>query len=81
MARQVKVWITGQLDKQIITNPPFEGKEKNYLRAQIARIFHSTHLMPKGVWKLDEENPRAIVEEEAPEEGELFNPTTSEMKD
>lgn len=69
--------ITGDLDKKIYTNPPFEGSEKNYLRAQIARISHSTTLLPKGLWKIDEESERQIVEEEAPEEGELLSPNTS----
>jgi len=28
--------------------------------------------VPAGQWKLDEENPREIVAEEGPEEGELL---------
>jgi radial spoke head protein 4A len=63
MARKVKVIITGDLEKKIYTNPPFEGTEKNYLRAQIARISHSTALYPKGLYKVDEENDREILEE------------------
>ena len=35
-ARQIKVLFTGDLEHSIITNPFFFGKEKNYLRAQIA---------------------------------------------
>lgn len=71
--------LTGNLDRDIITNPFFFGKEKNYLRAQIARISHSTTLMPVGQWQLDEENPREIVAREAPDEGELMQAATSAM--
>jgi len=37
--------------------------------------------VPAGQWKLDEENPREIVAEEGPEEGELLQATTSAMCD
>jgi len=51
-ARQIKVLFSGDLERTIFTNPFFFGKEKNYLRAQIARISHSTTLCPKGLWRL-----------------------------
>lgn len=41
-ARQIKVLLTGDLERPIYSNPFFFGKEKHYLRAQIARIMHST---------------------------------------
>ena len=44
MSRKVKVLLTGDLERDIYTNPFFFGKEKNYLRAQIARIYFSTAL-------------------------------------
>ena len=70
MSRKVKVLLTGNLERDIITNPFFFGKEKNYLRAQIARISHSTNLVPTGVWNVNEEEPRGeLAEPEAPEEG------------
>lgn len=37
-AREIKVNFSGDLERKIITNPFFFGKEKHYLRAQIARI-------------------------------------------
>lgn len=46
MSRKIKVLLTGDLERDIITNPFFSGKEKNYLRAQIARISASTTLLP-----------------------------------
>ena len=45
-ARGIKVLFTGDLERTIYTNPFFFGKEKHYLRAQIARISHSTSLAP-----------------------------------
>lgn len=33
MSRKIKVLLTGDLERDIITNPFFFGKEKNYLRA------------------------------------------------
>jgi len=41
-ARGVKVCFSGNLDRDITTNPFFFRKEAFYLRAQIARICHST---------------------------------------
>jgi len=32
-ARQLKILFTGDLEKDIISNPFFHGKEKHYLRA------------------------------------------------
>ena len=37
-ARQIKILLTGDLERPIFTNPFYFGKEKNYLRAQISRI-------------------------------------------
>lgn len=74
-AREIKVLLTGDLERPIFTNPFFFGKEKHYLRAQIARISHSTTLIPKGLYKVNEENDREI-EEFVPEgEGEVPQPT------
>ncbi|KAH9642274.1 hypothetical protein HF086_009638 [Spodoptera exigua] len=40
--------MTGDLDSEVITFPPFEGTEKEYLRAQIARIAAATSVSPQG---------------------------------
>ena len=74
-ARVFKKYFTGRLDAPVVSYPPFEGTEAHYLRAQIARINHSTALLPKGVMRLVEDSPREI-EENTPEEGELVMPTT-----
>lgn len=40
---------------QVISFPPFPGKEANYLRAQIARISAGTQISPVGFYQFDEE--------------------------
>ena len=77
-AREVKVHFTGDLEKKIITNPFFFKREKNYLRAQIARITLSTTLVPKGYYRTLEENDKEI-EENTPVEGLLQLPSTLSM--
>jgi radial spoke head protein 4A len=68
-ARQIKVKFTGDLQRKVFTNPFFFGLEIHYLRAQIARIAHSTAIMPRRLWKLSEDNDRDI-EEATTEEGD-----------
>lgn len=41
-SRQVKKIMTGNLNASIESNPPFPGKERHFLRAMLARIFHAT---------------------------------------
>ncbi|CAF0833974.1 unnamed protein product [Didymodactylos carnosus] len=47
-ARQIRSLFTGCLTAQVNGYPPFEGVEKDYLRAQIARITATTHVAPAG---------------------------------
>ncbi|CAH2044783.1 unnamed protein product, partial [Iphiclides podalirius] len=42
--------MTGDLDAEIQTFPPFEGTERHYLRAQIARIAAATSVSPQGFY-------------------------------
>ncbi|XP_052744158.1 radial spoke head protein 6 homolog A [Bicyclus anynana] len=48
VARLTVRCMTGDLDAEVLTFPPFEGTERNYLRAQIARIHASTSISPQG---------------------------------
>lgn len=71
------------MNRPIYTNPTFSASyEKVYLRAQIARIMHSTTLVPKGIYKIDDpvEAPREIGLSE-PEEGQenVILPSTKDM--
>lgn len=50
------------VSRQIHSFPPFPGTERNYLRAQIARISATTHVAPIGFFTLGEE-----IEEEMDE--------------
>lgn len=73
-ARSIKVLFTGDLEREIITNPFFFGKEKHYLRAQIARISHGTTIIPNGLYKLgeaeEEGGPQLEIEAKDPENEE-----------
>jgi radial spoke head protein 4A len=66
VARKIRKLFTGNLNTTIVSNPHFPGKEKEYLRAQIARITHSTYLEPRGLHKTVEDNPMEIENEEEP---------------
>ena len=79
-ARDIKVKFTGDLERKIITNPFFHGQEKHYLRAQIARISHSTTIMPGGMHKLQEDNAKEIEPIEF-EEGKEYKPSTESQTD
>lgn len=63
LARQIKHIFTGDLDAKVITNPFFEGTEKELLRAQIARINQTTTLVPSGLYKVNEENKNEVIDE------------------
>ncbi len=53
-ARHLKVFFTGDLSKEIKSYPAYPGTEKNYLRAQIARISATTHVSPAGRFKFSD---------------------------
>ena len=63
VARMIKYVFTGDLNASIDSCPPFPGKERHLLRAQLARIQHATELCPKGSYEIDDEtqaiNPAA----------------------
>lgn len=63
-ARSIKHIFTGDLNACVNANPPFPGKERHLLRAQLARIFHATALIPKGLFEMDEETSEIKFAEE-----------------
>lgn len=63
-ARQIKHTFSGDLNSSIDSNPVFPGKERHYLRAQIARIAMSSDLIPKGLLEVDEETNQEKFAEE-----------------
>jgi radial spoke head protein 4A len=60
----IKYIFTGNLNATINSNPPFPGKERHLLRAQIARITHGATLIPKGLLEVDEETGQEKYAEE-----------------
>lgn len=62
-SRQFKHILSGDLNADILTSPPFPGKERHFLRAQIARISHATTLFPKGLLEPheDQENFEGVL--------------------
>ena len=77
-SRAVRKYFTGNLDADVRAFPPFPGSEKEYLRAQIARIVHATTLCPAGKFALDEEEEVKETVNEVPEE-EYVRKTPAEM--
>jgi hypothetical protein len=63
-ARQIKHLFTGNLAAPVDSNPLFPGKERHYLRAQIARITMGTVITPKGIYAFDEETKLESFEPE-----------------
>lgn len=54
-SRQFKRFLTGDLEASVPSYPPFAGKEKNLLRATIARIVGATSISPDGFFTLNED--------------------------
>ena len=66
VARQLRHIFTGRPNAEVICNPFFSGKEKELLRAQIARISQATTIEQRGLHKRQEENDKEIID--VPEE-------------
>lgn len=77
-ARTIRVLLTGDLNRKIVTNPFYGKTEAFYLRAQIARIAMATTLAPKGIYRLNEDD-KNVIEENTPEEGPIVPPSTLAM--
>ena len=68
-SRLIRYSFTGDLNRNIYSNPYFNGQEKHYLRCQISRIYHGTKLVPTiNHYNIeDPENPfKAFVLNEKP---------------
>jgi radial spoke head protein 4A len=63
-ARKICKLLTGNLAASVPSCPPFPGTERQFLRAQIARIGHATTLCPKGCFVPPEEDEGEITENE-----------------
>lgn len=56
--------MTGDLNACIDSNPPFPGKERHFLRAQLSRIFHATSIVPMGIFEVEEDSGDMKMAEE-----------------
>lgn len=62
VSRMIKHVMTGNLNAPLNTNPPFPGKERHFLRSQIARISHNTTIAPAGLYgESQDENVKELV--------------------
>ncbi|CAI6354534.1 unnamed protein product [Macrosiphum euphorbiae] len=52
-SRDIKRYFTGDLESPVESYPLFQGLEKHYLRAQIARITAATQISPRDYFVLD----------------------------
>ncbi|CDW87426.1 UNKNOWN [Stylonychia lemnae] len=64
VAKMIKYIFTGHLNASVNSNPPFPGKERHLLRAQLTRITHATSIIPKGLLEIDEESQKEKYAEE-----------------
>lgn len=62
LARQIKKFLTGDLEAEIVSYPCFCGKEKHYLRAMIARITAGTYIAPKNYYRKMTKKERRIFD-------------------
>ena len=57
-SRKFKRFFTGDLDAPVPSYPPFQGTERNLLRATIARIVGATSISPDGYFTLSEDGSK-----------------------
>ncbi|CAF1015598.1 unnamed protein product [Adineta ricciae] len=78
-ARKIRWFFTGCLSAPVNGFPPFVGLEKDYLRAQIARITATTHISPAGFFILEQSETEE--EEEGGGGGEGDTTLSDQYKD
>ncbi|KAL1495835.1 hypothetical protein AB1Y20_016695 [Prymnesium parvum] len=76
-AARIRKFFTGDMAAPVRAYPPFPGTEKEYLRAQIARICAATVLCAKGKYMIEEESDPPKVVDFEPEEDEAPPPLTA----
>ena len=74
-AKLVKYMLVGDLNASVNCMPPFPGTERYFLRAQLARIQHSTELCPKDMFAMDDDTNKPKLNED------FEFPKTSELND
>lgn len=80
VSRKFKRLLTGNLDAEVCSYPPFPGKEKEFLRTQIALIASATLISPDGFFAVDEDSdPPGIKPAEAEQINENFPKSSSDF--
>ena len=59
-SRLIKYNFRGNLNLPVQSSPPFPGKEKHLLKAQIVRITHNCEIVPRGLMAALEDNPDEV---------------------
>lgn len=77
VSRQIKKFLTGNLEAELWSYPIFPGVEKHYLRAMIARITAGTYVAPTGYYRVGNPTDDEEEEEEADEEDHNNDKPTS----
>lgn len=81
-SRLSKRFLTGSLDAQVFSYPPFPGNEANLLRTIIGRIVGATSISPDGFYEIDEEaDPQVEKTAEAEAIAEKFPRPAAELKE
>lgn len=60
VSRQIKRVLTGKLDSGVEGHPCFPGQERHLLKCQLARITHGCTIVPTGMFRQNEEEPRRV---------------------
>lgn len=59
-SRKIKYIFTGDLERQVYTNPHFKGKEAHLLKCQIVRISFSCQIVPRTMFNVNAEDKKEI---------------------
>jgi radial spoke head protein 4A len=61
VSKKMNTLLTGDLESSLYTYPIFPGKEKHYLKALIVRITNGSVIVPRGLYKLNDENRNYLM--------------------
>lgn len=80
-ARLFRRFLTGNLDADVCSYPPFPGNEKNFLRSIIAQIGGATCISPDGYFVPSEDDPPVVQLADAEALAGAFPKASSELKE
>ncbi|KAH8401397.1 hypothetical protein KR009_005268 [Drosophila setifemur] len=70
VSREIKKFLTGDLEADVTSYPCFPGKEKHYLRAMIGRITAGTYIAPMGYYRRMTKKEQRMYDGDDMDEGE-----------